>query len=333
MKKTTYKSSGVDISKADSFIKQIRPFVRSTQQKGVLGTIGGFGGFFSVPKGLKNPVLVGATDGVGTKLLVANAQKKHDTIGIDLVAMCVNDIIACGAKPLFYLDYLATGALDTKKDLQIIKGIAKGCRDAECAVIGGETAEMPGLYAKNDYDLAGFCVGIVERKKILDGSKVRNGDVIIGLHSSGLHSNGYSLARKVFTEKELKGSAGKELLKPTKIYVKPVLALHELGIVKAVAHITGGGFYENINRSIPKDKDALVQKESWPVPKIFREIQERGKVDEREMYLTFNMGIGMTVVVSSKHAERAQKLLSERKVKSSVIGRIVKGSNKVKVIS
>ncbi len=328
-KKLTYKSSGVDIGKADKFINNIKPAIRSTKRSGVMGTIGGFGGLFKLPVNIKNPVLVGATDGVGTKLLIANSQKKHDTIGIDLVAMCVNDIIACGAEPLFFLDYLATGALNPKNAVDVVNGIAKGCKQANCAIIGGETAEMPGMYSKDDYDLAGFCVGIIDKKKIIDGKKVKNGDIIIGLASSGLHSNGFSLARKVFTEKDLKGEWGKKLLTPTTIYVKPVINLHKKGFVKAVAHITGGGFYENINRAIPKNKNAIIKKGSWSIPKIFNEIQKRGNIVFEEMYKTFNMGIGMVLIIDPKNIVATKKILSSHKIKSYEIGTITSGKNKV----
>lgn len=328
-KKITYKSAGVDISKADRFVQDIKPIVKATNRKGVVGSIGNFGGFFNVPKGYKDPVMVGATDGVGTKLLVANAQNKHDTIGIDLVAMNVNDIVACGAEPLFFLDYFATGHLENKKAVQIIKGIAEGCKQAGCAIIGGETAEMPGLYAGQEYDLAGFCVGIVERNKILNGSKVRSGDVVVGLHSTGLHSNGYSLARKVFSKEELESGWGKILLIPTKIYVKPVLELHKLGMIKAVAHITGGGFYENINRTIPKNKNAVIQSNAWNLPEVFKEIQRRTKAYNYEMYRTFNMGIGMTLIAGKKDADKVQAILSKWGITSDVIGEITVGTNRI----
>lgn len=328
-KALTYRNSGVDISKADLFIQQIKPLIRSTNIKGTVGTIGGFGGLFSLPGEMKNPLLVGATDGVGTKLLVANAQKRHDTIGIDLVAMCVNDIIACGARPLFFLDYFAAGKLENKKAVLVVKGIAAGCRQAGCAIIGGETAELPGLYAKGDYDLAGFSVGIIEKKKLLNVNKVRNGDVLIGLHSSGLHSNGFSLARKAFTPAEQKGTWGKKMLVPTRIYVKPILDLCAKDLIKSVSHITGGGFYENINRSIPKNKNAVVRKGAWKVPAIFKEIQKRGNVTEKEMYRTFNMGIGMVLMVKPENVKKAQAVLRKHRTPFSVIGEITKGDNQV----
>lgn len=329
----TYKKAGVDISAGNAFVRQIRKHVKSTRRKGLLGNIGGFSGFFDVPAGMKSPVMVGATDGVGTKLLIANAHKKHDTVGIDLVAMCVNDLLACGAEPLFFLDYFATGKLDNRQAVQVVKGIANGCRQAGCAIIGGETAEMPDMYARGHYDLAGFAVGIVEKKGILTGSGVRSGDAIVGLHSNGLHSNGFSLARKVFIKRELAGKWGKELLKPTRIYVKPVLALHRRKQIQAIAHITGGGLYENINRSLPKNKDAIIQKGTWPVPGIFREIQKRGGVSEREMHRTFNMGVGMTLVVRPTHLKSVVGHLRRMKVRCSVMGRVVPGKNRVIVES
>lgn len=324
-----YKRAGVDIDKSNRFIKDIVTIVSATKRTEVLGGIGGFSAFTKIPKKYKKPVLVSSTDGVGTKLKIAEAVGKHDTIGIDLVAMSVNDIVVTGAEPLFFLDYFATGRLNNKKAVQIIKGIARGCRDAGCALIGGETAEMPGMYKGGEYDLAGFCVGVVERGKIIDGHSVAPGDMVIGIASSGLHSNGFSLARKVFTKKELKGSFGRVLLTPTIIYVKPVLKLIDKVNVKSMAHITGGGFYDNIPRVLPKGTAVLIYKGLWAVPEVFRLIQERAGVSDREMYRTFNMGIGMAFVVNKRDVEKAHKVIKASGLKSWTIGEIIKGRGEV----
>ena len=329
----TYQKAGVNITKATQFIDHLIPLTKSTNRPGVLGSIGGFGGFFAPPKGLRNPVLVGATDGVGTKLLLAQYQNKFDTIGIDLVAMCVNDIVTCGAEPLFFLDYYATGKLGIKKSVALVKGIAKGCREARCALIGGETAEMPGLYRKDDFDLAGFSVGIVDKKKVLTGRTVTNKDLLIGIHSSGLHSNGYSLARRVFTVKELKGPWGKMLLKPTHIYVKTVLALVKASTIKAAAHITGGGFYDNIPRVLPKNKNVVIDRAAWKVPSVFSEIKERARISDRELFRTLNCGIGMVVAVSPDNEAKAHRIIKQTGHRSATIGRIVSGSGKVIIAS
>ena len=329
-KKLTYKSAGVDIDRADGFVHAIGPLVRSTHRPGVVGRIGGFSGLFRVPrKGMTDPILVASTDGVGTKLLVAKAVGKHDTVGIDLVAMCANDVITCGAEPLFFLDYIATGKIAPEQALQIMKGIAAGCRQAGCAILGGETAEMPGLYARGDYDLAGFCVGVVDRAKMLDGRRVRVGDPVLGLASNGLHSNGFSLVRKVFSKKELRSTLGRRLLKPTTLYVKPVLALSKAGVLRGAANITGGGFYDNIPRCLPKGRSVRVDRSAWRVPSVFREIQKRGRIDDREMFRTFNMGVGMVAVVGPDDVARAQRILSRHHVKSMVIGEVVRGSGDV----
>ena len=329
-KSLTYKSAGVDIAEGDRFVSAIKPLVASTKRPGVLGSLGGFSGLFKVPtKGMDEPILVASTDGVGTKLLVANVAGKHDTVGIDLVAMCVNDIVTGGAEPLFLLDYLATGRVESTKLRDVVKGISKGCKEAGCALIGGETAEMPGLYTDSDYDLAAFCVGVVDRKKIVDGRGVKVGDAVLGLASSGVHSNGLSLARKVFSEDEMRGSWGRELLKPTKIYVKPVLALHKAGLVKAVANITGGGFYDNIPRCLPKGKSVVIDRNTWRVPRIFGEIQRRGSVEDQEMFHTFNMGIGMVVIVGAEQVAGAQKTLGRFRIRSSVIGEVVRGNGEI----
>ncbi|MBL7071990.1 MAG: phosphoribosylformylglycinamidine cyclo-ligase [Candidatus Omnitrophica bacterium] len=328
-KPLTYKKSGVDIDKANDFVKRITPLIEKTRTKGTLGTIGGFGGFFKADfAGMKNPVLVSSTDGVGTKLLIANYAGKFDTVGIDLVAMCVNDIITCGARPLFFLDYFATGQIDADRSVDIIKGITNGCKEAGCALIGGETAEMPGLYKKEDFDLAGFCVGVVDRKNAIDGSGVKDGDRILGLASSGIHSNGYSLVRKVFSKKEMGGKYKKELLKPTTIYVKPVLDLIKNLKVKAIANITGGGFYDNIPRVLPDRTAASIDKDSWRVPPIFETINKRAKLPDEELYRTFNMGIGMIVVLDKDEIRPARERLSKYAIRSWDIGEVIKWAKK-----
>ncbi len=330
MASLNYKKAGVDIKKADDFVDFIVPLSKKTDRKGVVGGIGSFGAFFDAPfKRMKEPLIVSSTDGVGTKLLVAIAQNRHNTVGIDLVAMSVNDLLCCGGEPLFFLDYFATGGLDLKVSKAIMEGIVEGCRQANCALIGGETAEMPGLYKKGDYDLAGFCVGIVDKPKAITGAKVKPGDTIIGLLSSGLHSNGYSLARKVFTDKELNGEWGKKLLVPTIIYVKPLLDAFKVGKIKAVANITGGGFQGNIPRTLPKNVSVKIDQKSWTIPTIFKEIEKRGKVSETEMFSTFNMGIGMTIVTDSKSVASTIKLLSKHKIDATPLGTIVKGKGEV----
>jgi len=329
-KQLTYRDAGVDIAEGDGFVKAIRPTIEKTRRPGVVGTVGAFSGLFRVPrKGMKDPLLVASTDGVGTKLLVANAVGKHDTIGIDLVAMCVNDVITCGAEPLFFLDYFATGKLETGHACAVVRGIARGCRQAGCAVLGGETAEMPGLYSAGHYDLAGFCVGVVDRKRLIDGKGVKSGDAVLGLASNGIHSNGLSLARKVFSGADLRGRWGRTLLKPTRIYVKPVLALHNAGVVRGVANITGGGFYDNIPRCLPRGRAVRIDRKAWRVPPIFREIQRRGNIEDAEMFHTFNMGIGMVVIVRHRDVARAQRILSQFKVKSVVIGEVTRGDGDV----
>ena len=329
-KKLTYKGAGVDIAEADRFIRGIASLVRSTHRPGVVGRIGGFSGLFRVPcKGMADPLLVASTDGVGTKLLVAKAVGKHDTVGIDLVAMCVNDVITCGAEPLFFLDYFATGKVAADRAHQIMKGIAAGCRQAGCAILGGETAEMPGLYGRGDYDLAGFCIGVVDRASMLDSRRVRLGDAVLGLASNGLHSNGFSLVRKVFSKKELRGKWGRRLLKPTRIYVKPILAVHRAGILRGAANITGGGFYDNIPRCLPRGKSVRIDQRAWRVPALFGEIQRRGQVDEHEMFHTFNMGIGMVAIVGPDDVARAQRVLSRLRIKSMAIGEVVRGTGEV----
>jgi phosphoribosylformylglycinamidine cyclo-ligase len=331
--KTTYKDAGVDIDEASLFIEKLKPLVKSTFRKEVLTNIGGFGGLFrlDVTK-VKDPLLVAATDGVGTKLKIAQLMNKHDTIGVDLVAMSVNDVVVQGAEPLFFLDYLATGRINIETSIQILEGIIKGCQDSGCALIGGETAEMPGVYKDNEYDIAGFCVGIVEEDKLIDGSEIQVGNRIIGLASSGLHSNGFSLARRVLLEGArlnpedrlpgLDHSLGEELLRPTRIYVKSLLNIIKNFTVKGMVHITGGGFIDNIPRIIPGPCRAVIKKNSWVVPPIFTHIQIKGNIGEMEMFRVFNMGIGMMIVVPEKElAEIIERLenLGERAYPVGVI--------------
>ncbi len=304
----SYKEAGVDIDKAEAFVQTIRPLVKATHRTGVIGEIGGFGGLFHLDvEKFKNPVLVSATDGVGTKIKIATLMDRHHTIGIDLVAMCVNDIITCGATPLFFLDYLSMGQLESETAIQIIEGITAGCQQARCSLIGGETAEMPGMYQPGDYDLAGFVVGVVEREHLIDGSDIAVGQRLIGLGSSGLHSNGYSLVRKVLFERRnysvqdevplLGGVLGDELLTPTRIYVETVLNLLRDFRLTGISHITGGGLPGNIPRILPRSCQAAIKLDSWPVPPIFRFLQELGNVPLEEMLRTFNYGIGLVVVV------------------------------------
>ena len=331
-KKITYKTAGVDINKADKLIKGMSSLINTTRVKGSMDSVGGFGGFFDLAAaGEKDSLLVASTDGVGTKLKIAEIAKKHDTIGIDLVSMCVNDVLCSGARPLFFLDYFACGKLEEKIWKDVLKGIVSGCRDAGCALVGGETAEMPGMYKKGEYDLAGFSVGVVSRKKVIDGKRIKPGDVILGIASSGLHSNGYSMVRKVFNKKEIV-QRRRVLLAPTTIYVRPFLAVHGKVKIKGAANITGGGLYENIPRVLPTGMKAVVSGGSWKVPAIFREIGERASAGEREMHTTFNMGIGMVLVLSKTDAETAKKLLKTKfKINSQVIGKIVKGKKEVEI--
>ena len=299
----TYRDAGVDIDEGDALVEQIRPFARRTMRPEVLAGIGGFGALCAIPRKFKRPVLVSGTDGVGTKLKLAIELDRHDTVGIDLVAMSVNDVLVQGAEPLFFLDYFACGKLERGVAAQVIKGIARGCELAGCALIGGETAEMPGMYPKGEYDLAGFCVGVVERDRILDGRSIRAGDVILGLASSGPHSNGYSLIRKIL-ERERPADPAK-LLEPTRIYVKPVLQLLKKVPVKGLAHITGGGLVGNVPRILPKKTRAVLQQASWPRPEVFQWLQRAGNVADSEMHRVFNCGIGMVVVVAAAAAKRA----------------------------
>ncbi len=307
---TTYRDAGVDIDAGDEFVDRIKPLVRSTFRPEVLTDLGGFGGLFGLQTGkYKEPVLVSGTDGVGTKLKIAFMMDRHNTVGIDLVAMCVNDIVVSGAEPLFFLDYFATGKLSVKKAQDVVSGIAEGCRQAGCALIGGETAEMPSFYPEGEYDLAGFAVGAVDREKIIDGRHIVPGDVVIGFASSGLHSNGYSLVRRVLFEQaklslasrlsELDGSIGEILLTPTRIYAKQILALIERFPIKGIAHITGGGITENLPRVFPKGVSAKITRTAWSVPPIFDVLSRLGQVDREEMFRVFNMGIGLILVVPS----------------------------------
>lgn len=327
-KKLSYKASGVDIQKANTFVDGIQKNVASTMIAGVLKRKGAFGSLFELDGAkYKNPVLVSSTDGVGTKLLIAKSVRKHDTVGIDLVAMNVNDILCCGAKPLFFLDYIACGKIDLKVLNAVVAGISEGCRQAGCALIGGETAEMPGMYKPDEYDLAGFAVGVVEKEKIIDGAAVRAGDRLIGLASTGLHSNGYSLARKAFSPAEQKKFA-RELLAPTRIYVKGILALIERFEVRGLAHMTGGAFYEKLTRIVPDGLCARVDRRRWTVPEIFQRIQKKGAIAVDEMYRAFNMGIGMTVVVKPEDVAEARAFLSGQDLANEEIGEIVPGGDK-----
>ncbi len=322
-KSWTYAKAGVDVDRGNAFVQNIRKLVKQTGIDGAIGNIGGFSGFFD-PAAYKisNPLLVGTTDGVGTKLEIAQGLGQHDTVGIDLVAMCVNDLVCTGARPLFFLDYFACGKLDLKIAQNVMKGIVKGCRDAGCALIGGETAEMPDFYTDKRYDLAGFAVGLVDKKKVVDGKKIRKGDLLIGLASSGFHSNGFSLLRRLFSKEEMEGAWGKKLLIPTRIYVKQVLALRDKLELKGIAHITGGAFIDKIPRIIPKGLCAEIHTGSWPVPAPFLEVEKRGWLSQREMFRTFNMGVGMVLVTAPQDAAKAQRILAKFKMKSWVIGKI-----------
>lgn len=320
-KKLTYKSSGVDTKKASEFVRSIRRLTDSNAMRGFASA------FAFDKKKYKNPVLVSSADGVGTKLMIANHVGKHDTVGIDLVAMNVNDILCIGARPLFFLDYIACGKLKPAILKQVVKGITAGCRRAGCALIGGETAEMPGIYKRDDYDLAGFAIGVVEKDKMINGSKIKAGDSVIGLASSGLHSNGFSMVRKVFSRAQQKKMAG-ELLKPTRIYVKEVLSLLGKFNIKGIAHITGGAFYEKLTKIIPPGKCCAIDKTSWTPPKIFRTIQKKGGISQSEMFRTFNMGIGMVLVVDKRDVSSIKRFLSLKKVKFWEVGVIIQNSKK-----
>jgi phosphoribosylformylglycinamidine cyclo-ligase len=337
--KTTYKEAGVDIDTANEFVERIKPSIKMTARKEVVSGIGGFGGLFHLNSiNYKNPILVSSTDGVGTKLRIAQLVDKHDTIGIDLVAMSVNDVVVQGAEPLFFLDYLATGKIELEKSVKIVEGITQGCIQAGCTLLGGETAEMPGFYKIGDYDLAGFCVGVVESEKLINGSTISVNDKIIGLASSGLHSNGFSLARKVLLEKGNLGvndkvagldkTIGMEMLEPTKIYVKPLLNLFKNFNIKGLVHITGGGFYDNIPRIIPRACRCIIKKGSWQIPPIFDVIREIGNVEEKEMFRVFNMGIGMMIIVPEKECQDVLDHLKRLGEKAYLIGVIEKREDK-----
>jgi phosphoribosylformylglycinamidine cyclo-ligase len=335
----TYKDSGVDVEGGNNFVKRIAPIVRSTFSKRVITDIGGFGALFSgaFPE-YSDPVLVSGTDGVGTKLKIAQMMGKHDSIGIDAVAMCVNDIVVSGAKPLFFLDYIACGSLIEDVMVDIVKGLAEGCRQADCSLVGGETAEHPNVMDPDDYDIAGFAVGVVDRKSIINGQGIANGDVIIGLPSSGIHSNGYSLVRKLFFDmkkytvttriNELGTDLGTTLLTPTKIYTRCIIDCLSAGIeLKGLVHVTGGGFYENIPRILPERTAVKIDCSSFEMPPIFRIIQSEGKISSREMFTTFNMGIGMMVFVDRNYADRAMERLKQSGESPRIIGAVIQQSD------
>lgn len=338
----TYKSAGVDIDAGNRFVEKIKPLVKSTFRPEVLTDIGGFGGLFRLQGKYNDPVLVSGTDGVGTKLKVAFMADRHDTVGIDLVAMSVNDIIVTGAEPLFFLDYFATGKLVPDRQAAVVAGIAEGCRQSGCALIGGETAEMPGFYPPGEYDLAGFAVGAVDRADIIDGSTIKPGDVLVGFGSSGLHSNGYSLARKVFFEAlglkindnvpELGKTVADELLTPTRIYVKTILGLLKEFKIKGLAHITGGGITENLPRVFPEGCRARITKGSWDVLPVFRLMQEKAAIEEAEMFRDFNMGIGMIAVIATEDREKFLKAAKGFGEKATVIGEVINGDKGVEYI-
>ncbi len=336
----SYKDAGVDIDAGNELVNRIKPVVKRTTRPEVMGGLGGFGALCSIPEKYRQPILVSGTDGVGTKLRLAMDLNRHETIGIDLVAMCVNDLIVQGAEPLFFLDYYATGKLDVDVATEVVTGIAEGCQQAGCALVGGETAEMPGMYHNNDYDIAGFCVGVVEKSEIIDGSKVRNGDAIIALASSGPHSNGYSLVRKIIEvggvdpNKELLDGVplADHLLTPTKIYVQSVLKLISQIPVHAIAHITGGGFWENIPRVLPDNTQAIINGESWQWPSIFHWLQQVGSIDSHEMYRTFNCGVGLIIVLPKSFVEPAIKFLNASGEKAWLLGEIKSSNSAERVV-
>lgn len=342
-KSEAYAAAGVDITAGYRAVELMKKHIRRTETPGVCSDVGGFGGLFEPDlSGINRPVLVSGTDGVGTKLKIAFLMDRHDTVGIDCVAMCVNDIICCGARPLFFLDYIACGKNVPERIEQIVKGVCEGCVQAGAALIGGETAEMPGFYPENEYDLAGYATGLVDREKIIDNRAMEPGDAVIALPSSGVHSNGFSLVRKVLDVEnadlktpleELGGkSLGEALLEPTRIYVKPVLAMLKSVKVRGISHITGGGFYENIPRSIPEGLCARIERKAVRVLPIFDLIARRGGISERDMFNTFNMGVGMSVVVPGDQAEKAVDILRENGVDAYVMGKIVPGENKIEIV-
>ena len=323
---SSYRDSGVDVQAGYDAVRLMREHVSRTLTEGVIGGIGGFGGMFALPEGMRKPVLVSGTDGVGTKLKIAFAMNRHNTVGIDCTAMCVNDVLCCGAKPLFFLDYVAVGKNIPERVAEIVSGVAEGCVQAECALIGGETAEMPGFYPEDEYDIAGFCVGVVERDEILDPANVNEADVMIALPSSGVHSNGFSLVRKVFANHDLHSyvdelacTLGEELLRPTRIYVKDVMPV--LRKVKSIAHITGGGFWENIPRALPEGLSAKINLKSVKTPPIFDLIMKSGNIDSNEMYHVFNMGVGMVLIVDGNNADDVLRAVKD----SYVMGEVVRG--------
>ncbi len=334
----SYRDAGVDIDAGNALVERIKPLAAATRRPGVLAGLGGFGALFEIPEGYRQPVLVAGTDGVGTKLKLALELGRHDTIGIDLVAMCVNDLVVQGAEPLFFLDYYATGHLDVDVATDVVKGIAEGCRQAGAALIGGETAEMPGMYQGEEYDLAGFCVGVVEKDRIIDGRRVKTGDVLIGLPASGPHSNGYSLIRKVLEttgarlDQPFDGATlGERLLAPTRIYVKPLLALFAEFDIHALAHITGGGLLENLPRVMPEDTVARVETTAWHRPPVFDWLQEQGGIADHEMYRTFNCGIGMVLVASAAEADAIVATLRREGEQPVLIGHIDAGTGEPRV--
>ncbi|GJJ80679.1 phosphoribosylformylglycinamidine cyclo-ligase [Pasteurella canis] len=326
----SYKDAGVDINAGNALVEKIKADVKRTTRPEVIGGLGGFGALCAIPNNYKEPILVSGTDGVGTKLRLAIDLNRHDSIGIDLVAMCVNDLVVQGAEPLFFLDYYATGKLDVDVAASVIKGIANGCEQSGCALVGGETAEMPGMYHKGDYDLAGFCVGVVEKSEIIDGTKVTAGDALIALGSSGPHSNGYSLIRKVIevaginpAEEQLAGkSLADQVLAPTKIYVKSILELIKRVDVHSISHLTGGGFWENIPRVLPNNVKAVINEASWQWQPIFKWLQEKGNIDTHEMYRTFNCGVGMIIALPQQDVETALTLLKQSGENAWLIGQI-----------
>lgn len=344
MKKITYADSGVDITEGNRAVELMKAKVKETYTSGVVGDIGLFAGGFSLGdvSGMEEPVLLASTDGVGTKIMIAQQMDVHDTVGIDLVAMCVNDLICQGAKPLFFLDYIATGNVQAEKIATIVGGIADGCKESLCALIGGETAEMPGLYSKDEYDLAGFSVGIVDKKKMIDGSTIQEGDVVIGLASTGLHSNGYSLARKLFLEtlnlklddvyEGMSEPIGKALLRPTRLYVKTILDLISKFNIKGISNITGGGLVENVPRILPKDVDVVIDTESWEYPEIFEVIRRLDMVEKNEMYRSLNMGVGMVLIVSKEESSQIIDWIHNNTQDCAyAIGSVVKGEQKCRL--
>jgi len=336
----TYKHAGVDIDAGNKLVELIKPAIKSTHRQGVLSSIGGFGGLFAIePKDYKQPILVSGTDGVGTKLRIAQQLQQHSTIGIDLVAMCVNDVIVQGAEPLFFLDYFATGKLTVEEAQAVIEGIAHGCQQANAALIGGETAEMPGMYEDGEYDLAGFCVGIVDRDNLIDGGKISNGDVIIGLSSSGIHSNGFSLVNKIIEASNVsledrfgEQTLGEALLTPTVIYTNIVLTLIQNLTVHGLCHITGGGLIDNVPRIIPDGLSAHVNTQSWNRPEIFNWLQKTGNIEDAEMYRVFNSGIGMLVILPKEQADDVLKLCNQHSQSASIIGEIKNSNSENKIV-